>query len=109
MNSAVLIVGQSTIAKVIPLEADGITENTNAVVTSASWSVSDSAVLEQTVNSDLTATYKAVAPGTATVVASTVVTDADGTVSTLSASATVTVSAPPARTASIGIDFSTPA
>jgi|GEM_PF-4767698 len=109
MNSAVLIVGQSTIAKAVPLESDGTTENINAVVTSASWSVSDPAILEQTVNSDLTATYKALAAGTASVSLSAVVTDADGTITTLSASATVSVSAPPARTASIGIEFSTPA
>ena len=114
MNTLALLIGQSSIGTVTPLEADGLTVTPGAVVSNQSWSISDPSLTLAT-NSDGTATVTGVADSAAPVTGSVsaTVTDADGTVSSFSATFTVTVTGttppPQARTASIGVAFSQPA
>lgn len=110
-NAVTLLVGQSTIASIVPLEADGVTVTPGAVVSNATISETDPSVTV-TDNADGTVTIAGVAAGTATGTASATVTDADGTVNTFSVSFTTTVNAvtpPTGRTASIAVAFSVPA
>ncbi len=109
LNSISETAGQSVVASVIPLEADGTTQTPSATITSQTFSVSDLSIATLTDSADGSATIAAVAAGTATVSVSAVVTDADGTVQTFSATGTVTVAKPTGRTASIAISFGTPA
>jgi hypothetical protein len=102
-------VNQSVIATAIPLEADGVTATPGAVLSSVVWTLSNPGVVEQTVNPDNTASFKALTPGTVTVNVTALVTDADGTATTLSATNTITVTAPTERTASLQINFGVPA
>jgi hypothetical protein len=105
-------VGQSVIATAVPLEADGLTVTPGAVVSAQAWSISDPTIASQTTNADGTATYAALAAGTATVTVSATVTDADGTVGSFTATNTITVTAvtpPTGRTVSLQINFGTPA
>jgi hypothetical protein len=111
MNSVSMLVGQSVVATAVPLEADGLTQTPSASVSGATWSA-PSDLLASKDNGDGTVTLTAVKAGTASVIVSATVTDADGTTSSFSGTGVVTISeppAPPARTASLGVSFSTPA
>lgn len=111
LNTVTLNVGQSTIATIVPLEADGTTQTPGAVVSSPIISATDPAVTV-TDNADGTVTIAGVAASTVSGTASATVTDADGTVNTFSANFTVIVNAvapPTERTAAIAVSFSTPA
>jgi hypothetical protein len=115
MASVSLVVGQSTLATIVPFEADGITQTPGAVVSAQSFSIpGDQVTIVQ--NDDGSATITAVAATTDDIQgsANATVTDADGTVGQFSANFTITVTGtnppPPSdRTASIGVTFSTPA
>jgi len=102
-------VGQSVTATAVPLEADGITVTPGAVVSGQVWTIDNAAVATQTANADGTASYLALAAGTATVTVVATVKDADGTTASFTATNTITVTVPTGRTASLQINFGTPA
>jgi len=102
-------IGQSTIATTVPLEADGVTVTPGAAVSAQVYTISDPTIASQTANADGTATYKALAAGTATVTVAATVTDSDGTVSSFTAANTLTVTPATNRSAGLQISFSTPA
>lgn len=116
MNTLILLVGQSSTGTVVPLEADGVTQTPGAVVSNQSWSITDPS-LTATTNADGSVTIEGVvandSPVSGTVNAT--VTDEDGTVNSFSATFTVSVGTatppppPTGRTASIGVNFTTPA
>jgi hypothetical protein len=113
MNTLVLNVGQSSIASIVALEADGVTVTPGAVVSAQVFTVSDPSITV-TDNSDGTATILGVTPSSGAVSgsASATVTDADGAVVNLTQPFTVTVNGPvtppTGLTTQIGIAF-TPA
>lgn len=102
-------IGQSTIATTVPLEADGLTVTPGAVVSAQVYTISDPTIASQTANADGTATYKALAAGTAIVTVAATVTDPDGAVSSFTATNTITVTAATGRSTGLQINFSTPA
>lgn len=111
MNDVTLLVGQSTTGTIVPLEADGVTVTPGATVSHASFSLSDPSV-SVVDNGDGTVTITGVAPSTGPVsgTAQANVADQDGATGTFTQAFTVTVNpAPTGLTASIGVDFSTPA
>lgn len=107
--SVVLTVGQSTVATIVPLEADGTTITPGAVVSAQAFTITDPG-LSLVQNADGTATITGVAPttGAVTGTASATVTDSDGTSGPFTQSFQVTVNAPTQHTASIGVQFSAP-
>lgn len=105
-----LNVGQSSTGTVTPFLADGVTQTPGAVVTSATWSISDPSVSVAT-NADFTVTVTGVTATTSPVSGNVtaVITDSDGTVGTFTATFTITVGGGQEnRTASIGVSWSTP-
>jgi hypothetical protein len=108
-NTVTELVGQSVTATVVPLEADGSTTTPGAVVSAQTWTLAATGVVTLTSNADGSASFVAVAAGTATVDVSATVTDSDGTVGNFTTTGTITVTAPTGRTASIAISFGTPA
>jgi hypothetical protein len=106
-----LNVGQSSTGTVTPFLADGVTQTPGAVVTSATWSLTDPSVTVTT-NADNTVTVTGVAATTAPVTGNVtaVITDSDGTVGTFTATFSITVGGGQQenRTASIGVSWSTP-
>jgi hypothetical protein len=110
MNSLVLNVGQSSIATIVPLEADGVTQTPGAVVSAQTFTISDPS-LTLTPNADGTATIAGVAASTGTIsgTASATITDLDGAVAAFTQIFTVTVNAVVVGlTTQIGVSFSTP-
>lgn len=105
----ILTTGQSSVATIIPLEADGTTITPGAVVSAQTFSITDPGISLVT-NADGTATITGVGPTTGAVsgTASATVTDVDGTTAPFSQTFTVTVNAPTQHTASIGLTFSAP-
>lgn len=101
-------IGQSTTATAVPMEADGTTPTPGATLSGVTWTVDNPAIVTQTINADNTASYKAVAVGTATVTVSATVKDSDGTTASFTATNTITVTQPTGRTAGLQINFSTP-
>jgi hypothetical protein len=113
-NVLVLNVGQTSIASIVPLLADGVTPS-GGIVTGVSFSFSDPSATV-TLNPDgATATCAAVAASTNGPVSGTAtctVTDTDSVVSTWTQAFTILVNsiAPPAQiTQSVAVQFSTPA
>ncbi len=105
-----LQIGQSSTSTLTPLLADGVTPTPGAVITSATWSLSDASISTVTNGNEITVT--AVAETTNPVNGSVVVvvTDSDGTVGNFTVSFTVTVGGVPPvnRTASVGLAWSVP-
>lgn len=99
-------VGATLTGTIVPLEADGTTITPGAVVSSPSYSVSDTAIATVTTNPDGTATFTGVAPGTVTVSVTALVTDADGVAQNFSTTNTLAVTGASGRTASIQLNFS---
>lgn len=114
MNDITLLVGQSTIGTIVPLEADGVTQTPGAVASAQAFSIPPDPSFGAVDNGDGTLTITGNAPSAATVTgtATATVTDADGTVNSFTQPFTITVNGvtpPTERTASIGVSFSTPA
>ncbi len=107
--SVVLTTGQSTVATIVPLEADGTTITPGSVVSAQVFSITDAGISLVT-NADGTATITGVGPtaGAVSGTASATDTDVDGQIGNFTQTFTVTVNAPTQHTASIGITFSAP-
>jgi hypothetical protein len=109
MADLTLKVGQSSIATVSPVEADGTTITPGASLSNVVWTISDPSITTA-VNPDNSLSIAAVSP-TATDVTGTVAataTDSDGTTGAFTATFTVSVSAPTGRTAGLKVSFSPP-
>lgn len=104
-----LKVGQSTTAKMVPLEADGVTVVPGATLSAEVWTITDPGISLFT-NADGTATITGVGATTGAVTgeASCTGTAADGTSGPFKEPFTVTVEAPVPQIASIGITFTAP-
>jgi len=113
LNAITLNVGQSTIASIIPLEADGTTQTPGASLHDQSYSISDPGITV-TPNGDGTATIAGTAAtsGAITGTATATVIDSDGTSNAFSAQFTVQVNGttppPTDRTAGIAVSFTDP-